>query len=102
MVTFIVFTEAHSQFSLHHLLSVLSDKGRTAPHLVAGEMPSQESKRQNARAALDPITTESPSGPSNGAGMSRMAFVSKALMAPFNHKKSDSSNILAEREWLPR
>ncbi|KAF7986202.1 hypothetical protein HWV62_38626 [Athelia sp. TMB] len=59
-------------------------------------MPSQESKRQNARAALDPITTESPSGPSNGAGMSRMAFVSKALMAPFNHKKSDSSNILAE------
>lgn len=56
-------------------------------------MPSQESKRQNARAALDSITAET------GAGMSRMELVSKALLAPFNHKKSDSTSILSERKY---
>jgi mitochondrial division protein 1 len=46
---------------------------------------------------LDPIVTESSA--SNGAGMSRMDFVSKAIMAPFNHKKADSVKILADRNY---
>ncbi|KZP32449.1 WD40 repeat-like protein [Athelia psychrophila] len=58
-------------------------------------MPSHESKRQNARAALDPLVTESPLAPGT-AGMSRMELVSKALLAPFNHRKSDSAKLLAE------
>lgn len=57
-------------------------------------MSSQEKKR-NARTALDPILTESSS--KTGAGMSRMDFVSRALMAPFNHRKTDSANILSDR-----
>lgn len=61
-------------------------------------MPSHESKRQNARAALDPLVTESPLAPGT-AGMSRMELVSKALLAPFNHRKSDSAKLLAEREY---
>src|SRR5882762_12007896 len=61
-------------------------------------MSSYQSKRNNARAALDPLVTESSS--STGAGMSRMDFVSKAIMAPFNHKKNDSTKILADRKSL--
>jgi len=63
--------------------------------IYAGEMPSHESKRTNARAALDPLVIESSS--STGAGMSRLDFVSKAIMAPFNHRKTDSTKILADR-----
>ncbi|KAH7930577.1 Trp-Asp repeat-containing protein [Leucogyrophana mollusca] len=54
-----------------------------------GKSPAERSK--GARAALDPLVTDpSASGPS------KMELVSKAIFAPFSHKKSDSSRILSD------
>ncbi|KAH7916494.1 WD40-repeat-containing domain protein [Hygrophoropsis aurantiaca] len=48
-------------------------------------------KSKNIRPVLDPLTPDpSASGPS------KMELMSKALFAPFSHKKSDSSRILSD------
>jgi len=55
-------------------------------------------KRQNQRHAADSNSTEGASGSSSG--ISKFELVQKAFMAPFTHKKTDSTRILSDRMFL--
>ena len=56
-------------------------------------------RSENVRAAVDPLVTEPASG--TASGRSKMELVSKALFAPFSHKKADSTRILSDRKSTP-
>ncbi|KAH7883973.1 WD40-repeat-containing domain protein [Phlebopus sp. FC_14] len=51
-------------------------------------------RSDDVRAALHPLVTEPTTGTSSGR--SKMELVSKALFAPFSHKKADSTKILSD------
>ncbi|ESK98152.1 trp-asp repeats containing protein [Moniliophthora roreri MCA 2997] len=55
-----------------------------------------EDQKRNARAALDPLITDSPETPSSSSGAGKLALFQKVLSAPFSHKKRDSTRILSE------
>ncbi|KAF9535760.1 WD40-repeat-containing domain protein [Crepidotus variabilis] len=54
---------------------------------------STQSRQQNARAGPGPSSAEPPSA--SGSGLSKLELVQNAFMAPFNHKKRDSTRILS-------
>ncbi|KAF9478726.1 WD40 repeat-like protein [Pholiota conissans] len=54
---------------------------------------STKDRRQNQKTDLDPIVTGSSSSSST---VSRLDLVQKTLMAPFTHKKNESTRILSE------
>jgi division protein 1 len=56
----------------------------------SGGRPSEDRKR-NARAALDSLVTDT-----SAPGPSKLELVQKAIMAPFSHKKRDSTRILSD------
>lgn len=54
----------------------------------------RKDKKRNARAALDPLLTSS--APQSASGPSRLDIVSRAIMAPFTHKRGDSTKIFSD------
>lgn len=57
------------------------------PSLMVGVLMT---KKRNPRNALDPIVTDVSSGPS------KLELVQNVFMAPFHHKKRDSTRILSD------
>ncbi|KAJ7102446.1 WD40-repeat-containing domain protein [Mycena belliarum] len=55
---------------------------------------SKDGKKQNARAALDPLTTSSSS--TSTSGPSKFEFVQNAILSRFSHRKHDSTKILSD------
>lgn len=58
---------------------------------------STKDRRTNLTPGLDPIVTGASSSSST---FSKLELVQKAFMAPFSHKKNDSTRILSEREHI--
>ncbi|KAJ7171830.1 WD40-repeat-containing domain protein [Mycena crocata] len=54
---------------------------------------SKDDRKQNARAALDPLTTAA--GPSS-SGPSKLELVQNAILSRFTHRKHDSTKILSD------
>ncbi|KAJ7651943.1 WD40-repeat-containing domain protein [Mycena polygramma] len=55
-------------------------------------MSSQDDKKHNPRAALNPLVTEG----SSTSGPSKFEFVQNAILSRFTHRKHDSTKILAD------
>ncbi|PPQ67375.1 hypothetical protein CVT25_005954 [Psilocybe cyanescens] len=55
---------------------------------------SRNNQRQKAKNGLDPVVTDGAS--SSSSSFSKLELVQKAFMAPFSHKKSDSTRILSD------
>jgi hypothetical protein len=56
---------------------------------AAADEPRKERKR-TPRTALDPLVADA-------GGPSRMEIVSRALLAPFTHRRNESNRMLSER-----
>ncbi|KAL0576385.1 Mitochondrial fission protein [Marasmius crinis-equi] len=64
---------------------------------MPADIPQSGEKRQNVRAALDPIVTDpTASSSSSSSGTGKVALLQKVLTAPFTHRKRDSTRILEE------
>lgn len=69
---------------------------------------SRDKSRKTNRSAPPPVDTAGGNvasgsgggGNGNKSGESKFDVVTRTLLAPFQHRKSDSSRILSDREWF--
>lgn len=69
---------------------------------------SRDKSRKTNRSAPPPVDTTGNNvasgsgggGGGNKSGESKFDVVTRTLLAPFQHRKSDSSRILSDREWF--
>ncbi|PPQ98879.1 hypothetical protein CVT24_003510, partial [Panaeolus cyanescens] len=67
--------------------------------LSCSELPHRSNNartNQNSRPNLSSIVTDSPSSSTQQPTLSKFEIVHKAIMAPFSHKKNDSTRILSD------
>lgn len=57
-----------------------------------GRLPDE--RKRATRSALDPLITDA-----SASGPSKLELVQKAFLAPFSHKKRDSTRILSDRMY---